>query len=94
MGQTRIDDRYRVDTIRRKKTFERAKERVGAAGVQLGEASPLRTPQGPVPPSQTRISRVDDYGASRVPSPFSGLNGVMSPLKDCSFNALVDSLHG
>jgi len=51
MGQTRTDDRYRVDTIRRKKTFERAKERVGAAGVQLGEASPLRTPQGPVPPS-------------------------------------------
>ena len=40
MGQTRTDDRYRVDTIRRKKTFERAKERVGATGVQLGEASP------------------------------------------------------
>ena len=57
---------------------------MGAAGVQLGEASPLRTPQGPVPPSQTRISRVDDYGASRVPSPFSGLNGCLLYTSDAA----------
>ena len=69
MGQARVNDRKQLGYHHEKNNFERA---IGGSsrGFCLGKLSPLRTPQGPVPPSQTRISRVDDSGTTRVPSPF------------------------